>query len=53
MQKRGTSEPEIIRRLIINENQSKAIPEFDFVLTIPENGLPAIVQKIKTQLSLS
>lgn len=50
MQKRGTSEPEIIRRLIINEHQSRAISEFDFVLTIPENGLSAVVQKIKAKL---
>ena len=53
MQKRGTPEPEIIRRLIINEHQKKAISEFDFVLTIPENGLPDVVQKIKSYLYLS
>ena len=47
MQKRGTSETEIIRRLIIEEKERKAISEFDFVLTIPENGLSLIVQKLK------
>jgi len=50
MKKRGTSDAEIDRRLKIEEQERKAISEFDFVLTIPENGLQAIVQKIKTKL---
>jgi dTMP kinase len=53
MKKRGTPEPEITRRLIINEQQKKAVSEFDFVLTIPENDLLTVVQEIKTHLCLS
>src|SRR4051794_34984777 len=50
MKKRGTSDAEIDRRLKIEEQEREAISVFDFVLTIPENGLQAIVQKIKTKL---
>ncbi|CAG8473532.1 1905_t:CDS:2 [Scutellospora calospora] len=51
MRKRGTSEPEIIRRLTIAEKEEKFAPEFDHILTIKENELTATVQKIKENLS--
>jgi guanylate kinase len=50
MRKRGTSDPEIIRRLIIEEKEAKFADQFDYILTIQENGLEAVVQKIKTQI---
>jgi guanylate kinase len=51
MKKRGTSEPEIIRRLIIEEKEGKFASEFDYILTVKENGLDEAVQKIKEKLS--
>jgi guanylate kinase len=50
MRKRGTSESEIIRRLIIAEKEGKAANEFDYILTIKENSLETTAQKIKTQI---
>lgn len=50
MRKRGTGDPEIIRRLIIEEKEAKFADQFDYILTIQENGLEAVVQKIKTQI---
>ncbi|CAG8795648.1 29629_t:CDS:2, partial [Racocetra persica] len=52
MKKRGTSEPEIIRRLIIAEREEKFATEFDHILTIKENELAATAQKIKEYLNL-
>jgi len=51
MRKRGTSEPEIIRRLIIEEKEGKFADEFDYILTVKENGLTEVTQKIKEKLS--
>jgi guanylate kinase/thymidine kinase len=51
MRKRGTSEAEIIRRLIIAEKERKAANEFDYILTIKENSLETTAQKIKEQLN--
>ncbi|CAG8585327.1 15743_t:CDS:2, partial [Cetraspora pellucida] len=51
MKKRGTSEPEILRRLIIAEKEEKFATEFDHILTIKENDLAATAQKIKENLS--
>ncbi|CAG8704771.1 6340_t:CDS:2, partial [Cetraspora pellucida] len=51
MKKRGTSEPEIIRRLIIAEREEKFATEFDHILTIKENDLVTTAQKIKEHLS--
>ena len=51
MKKRGTSDSEIIRRLIIEEKDGKFAAEFDYTLTIKENGLNEAVQKIKEQLN--
>ncbi|KLL04900.1 MAG: thymidylate kinase [Mycoplasmataceae bacterium RV_VA103A] len=51
MKKRGTSEPEIIRRLIIAEREEKFATEFDHILTIKENELATTAQKIKEHLS--
>ncbi|CAG8733952.1 26281_t:CDS:2, partial [Racocetra persica] len=51
MKKRGTSEPEILRRLIIAEKEEKFAAEFDHILTIKENDLAATAQKIKENLS--
>ncbi|KLL01704.1 MAG: thymidine kinase [Mycoplasmataceae bacterium RC_NB112A] len=50
MQKRGTSDTEIIRRLIIEEKERKFANEFDYILTVKENSLEAVAQKIKTQI---
>ena len=50
MRKRGTSEPEIIRRLNIEEKEEKFSSEFDYILTIKENGLAEVAQEIKTKL---
>jgi guanylate kinase len=51
MKKRGTSESEIIRRLIIKEKEEKFAPEFDYVLTVKENGLVEAAQKVKEKLN--
>ena len=51
MKKRGTSEPEIIRRLTIAEKEEKFATEFDHILTIKENELAATAQEIKENLS--
>jgi len=51
MRKRGTSEPEIIRRLIIEEKEGKFASEFDYILRVKENGLTEAVQKIKEKLN--
>ena len=51
MRKRGTSESEIIRRLIIEEKEGKFADEFDYILTIKEDGLTKAVQKIKEKLN--
>jgi guanylate kinase len=51
MRKRGTSEPEIIRRLIIEEKEGKFATEFDYILTVKENGLTEAAQKIKEKLN--
>jgi guanylate kinase len=51
MKKRGTSETEIIRRLIIEEKEGKFATEFDYILTIKENDLAEAAQKIKENLS--
>jgi guanylate kinase len=48
MRKRNTSDSEIVRRLIIEEQESNFIDEFDYVLTIRENELEAAVKKIKS-----
>ncbi|CAG8571295.1 9945_t:CDS:2 [Paraglomus brasilianum] len=50
MKKRGTSEPEIIRRLIIEEKEGKFSSEFDYILTVKEGGLAEAVQEIKEKL---
>ena len=50
MKKRGTSEPEIIRRLIIEEKEGKFTSEFDYILTVKEGGLAEEAQKIKEKL---
>lgn len=50
MRKRGTSDTEIIRRLIIEEKERKFANEFDYILTIKENSLEAVAQKIKAQI---
>lgn len=50
MRKRGTSESEIIRRLIIEEKERKFANQFDHILTIKENGLEEAVQKIRLEL---
>ena len=51
MRKRGTSEPEIIRRLNIEEKEGKFATEFDYILTVKENGLTEVAQKIKEKLN--
>ena len=51
MKKRGTSEPEIIRRLIIEEKEGKFASEFDYILTVKENSLTEVTQKIKEKLN--
>ena len=51
MRKRGTSESEIIRRLIIEEKEGKFADEFDYILTVKENGLNEVAQKIKEKLN--
>ena len=51
MRKRGTSESEIIRRLIIEEQEGKFADEFDYILTVKENGLNEAAQKIKEKLN--
>jgi len=51
MRKRGTSEPEIIRRLIIEEKEGKFATEFDYILTVKEDGLTKAAQKIKEKLN--
>jgi len=51
MRKRGTSEPEIIRRLNIEEKEGKFATEFDYILTIKENGLTEAAQKNKEKLN--
>ncbi|CAI2183197.1 1218_t:CDS:2 [Funneliformis geosporum] len=51
MKKRGTSEPEIIRRLIIEEKEGKFAVEFDYILTVKENGLAEVVRTIKNKLN--
>jgi len=51
MRKRGTSESEIIRRLIIEEKEGKFADEFDYILTVKENSLTEVTQKIKEKLS--
>jgi guanylate kinase len=51
MKKRGTSETEIIRRLIIAEKEGKAANEFDYILTVKENSLEETAQKIKAKLN--
>lgn len=50
MKKRGASEPEIIRRLIIEEKERKFANEFDYILTVKEGGLAETAQKIKEKL---
>ncbi|MCE8163285.1 MAG: dTMP kinase [Candidatus Moeniiplasma glomeromycotorum] len=50
MRKRGTSEPEIVRRLIIEEKEKKFASEFDYTLTVKENSLEETAQQIKTQI---
>ncbi|MCE8163002.1 MAG: hypothetical protein I3273_00415 [Candidatus Moeniiplasma glomeromycotorum] len=50
MRKRGTSEAEIIRRLIIGEKERKFAREFDYILTIQENSLETVAQKIKARI---
>lgn len=50
MKKRGTSEPEIVRRLVIEEKEGRFATEFDYVLTVKENGLTEAVQEIKEKL---
>jgi len=50
MRKRGTSEPEIIRRLIIEEGERKFASEFDYILKVKENGLVEAAQEIKEKL---
>ena len=50
MRKRGTSDTEIIRRLIIEEKERKFASEFDYVLTIKENSLEEVAQKLKSEL---
>ncbi|CAG8456740.1 5754_t:CDS:10, partial [Racocetra fulgida] len=45
-----TSEPEILRRLIIAEREEKFAAEFDHILTIKENDLATAAQKIKEHL---
>ena len=52
MRKRGTPDSEIIRRLIIEERERKFASEFDYILTIKENGLEVVVQKINTKLNM-
>ncbi|CAG8626441.1 11535_t:CDS:2 [Gigaspora rosea] len=44
MKKRGTSESEILRRLIIAEKEEKFAAEFDHILTVKENELAAARQ---------
>ena len=51
MRKRGTSEPEIIRRLIIEEKEGKFADEFDYILTVKENSLTEVTQEIKEKLN--
>jgi len=51
MRKRGTSEPEIIRRLVIEEQEGKFADEFDYILTVKENSLTEVTQKIKEKLN--
>ena len=51
MKKRGTSEPEIARRLIIEANEGKFATEFDYILTVKENSLTEVAQKIKEKLN--
>jgi guanylate kinase len=53
MRKRGTPENEIIRRLIIAEKEEKSAMEFDYILTIKENSLAEVAQKIKAKLNYS
>jgi hypothetical protein len=50
MRKRGANEAEIIRRLIIEEKERKFASEFDYILTIKENSLTEVAQKIKTRI---
>jgi len=50
MKKRGTSESEISRRLTIEEKEGKFASEFDYILTVKENGLIETTQKIKQNL---
>jgi guanylate kinase len=51
MKKRGTSDSEISRRLIIKEKEEKFAPEFDYILIVKENGLVEAAQKIKEKLN--
>lgn len=51
MRKRGTSEPEIIRRLIIEEKERKSASEFDYILTVKENSLEETAQQIKAEIT--
>ena len=51
MRKRGTSESEIIRRLIIEEKVRKFANQFDYILTVKENSLEEVAQKIKTKIT--
>jgi guanylate kinase len=51
MKKRGTGDSEIIRRLIIEEKEGKFASEFDYILTVKENGLTEATQKIKEKLN--
>jgi len=50
MKKRGTSESEISRRLIIEEKERKFVSEFDYILTVKENCLTEAAQEIKEKL---
>ena len=51
MKKRGTSDAEIDRRLKIKEQEGRFAPEFDYILTVKENGLTEATQKIKERLN--